>query len=257
MKRFLALVTAAMLLPAHVGANSEEDTESASSNSEADESPMELEPFRAEYRINVNRIPIGIGAELQLEPLEEDDRYHIEFRIDSWLMNNTESSTFAWRDCEPRTERYTHEFRGFGRRRNYEMDFDWGSPVEVTTISEERGEDTEEKTQEVPEDILDELTMLLMSRCLLDEGREEYVIDTIYGTRVREHEVAIVDEETLNTPMGEMETLVIKKQRDADSDRHTRFWVAPELDYMLIRARHQESPRLYGELRLRSYSGPL
>ena len=251
MKWLLALISVPLALIAVADDRRDSTTPPAEAGS------MALEPFQAEYRINVSRIPIGVSAELRLEPLEEEDRYHIEFSIDSWLMNNTESSTFAWRDCEPRTEVYTHEFRGFGRRRNYEMDFDWGSPVEVTTTSEERGEAPEEKRQEVPEDILDELTMLLASRCLLHEGREEYVVDTIYGTRVREHAVAVVDQERLNTPVGEMDTLVIKKQRDEDSDRHTMFWVAPELDYMLIRARHQESPRLYGELRLRSYSGPL
>lgn len=219
--------------------------------------PEQLEPFKAEYRINVSRIPIGISAELELRPQEREDHYNIEFRIDSWLMNNTESSTFAWRECEPRTESYTHEFRGFGRRRNYEMEFDWDSPVKVTTTANERGSDEEVTTQEAPDNILDELTMLLQSRCLLREGREQYSVDTVYGTRIREHAVEVVDRETLSTPVGDMETLVIKKQRDPDSDRHTMFWVAPELDYMLIRARHRESRMLYGELNLRRYSGPM
>ena len=49
---------------------------------------------------------------------------------------------------------------------------------------------------------------------------------------------------------------MIRKQRSNSSERQTLFWVAPELDYMLIRAKHIENPALFGELKMRRYEGP-
>lgn len=45
---------------------------------------------------------------------------------------------------------------------------------------------------------------------------------------------AVIGEETLKTPMGEMATLKVEKVRDEDSKRETLMWFAPELDYLLV-----------------------
>lgn len=220
-----------------------------------------LSPFKAEYRISVNRIPTPIRAELSLQPTGEPDHYRIQFSIDSMLMKNTETSVFEWRDCHPRTEQYRHEFSGFGRRRHHQMDFFWDDPPQIITTSYRGDDNPEFEAFEIPDGTLDDLTMLLKTRCLITGGEESYTVNAAYGSGFRTHEVKVVGEEMLDTPMGELHTLMIERVREKDrergKDRHTRFWIAPALDNMLVRVRHVEDSGLYGEINMRSYDGPI
>lgn len=220
----------------------------------ADAADEALQPFRVEYRINVSRIPTTIKADMSLEA-GEDDTYRMQLSIDSMLMKNTELSIFRWRDCAPHTLHYMHNFRGFRRERNYRMDFFWAPPrVSATTDSDD--DDAESVTYDIPSDTLDELTMLLKARCVITEDETDYQVTTAYGKRLRTHYIHVVGRETLDTPLGKLDTIRIEKRRDQDSKRRTVFWLAPELDYLLVRARHIESAALFGELRMSGYEGP-
>lgn len=211
----------------------------------------ELKPFEARYRISVSKIPTPVHATMSLQPLEKyQGMYRMKLVIDSWLLSNREESVFAWRDCNPRTDHYIHEFEGLGRHRWHHMNF-FRHPPRVVNESEE--ETTE---YEIEEDTLDELTLLLHAGCALEDGAESYKGKAAYGDEVNEHHIKVTDRETLDTPAGRLDTLVVKKQRDEDSQRRTLFWVAPALDYMVVRAKHIESPALFGELIMTEYEGP-
>jgi hypothetical protein len=98
--------------------------------------------------------------------------------------------------------------------------------------------------------------MLLKAQCLFAEGLTEFTLTAAYGDRVRSHTFVVTGEETIDTPAGKIDTLVVEKKRHADSSRRTIFWVAPSLQYMLVKARHVESRVLFGELLMRRYNGP-
>lgn len=215
-----------------------------------------LQPFRAEYRVSVSRVPTPIRAELVLEAGDTDGVYRMQMSVDSRLMQNTELSIFRWEDCQPYTQHYMHYFRGFRRERDHFMDFVWdGDTPRVINASTSNGEE-DVSEYDIEHGTVDELTMMLIAPCLMTDDQTEYSVTTAYGTRVREHHIQVVGHETLRTPLGEVETVRIEKRRDADSSRYTVFWLAPELDYMLLRGRHVESRGLYGELRLVDYEGP-
>ena len=216
-----------------------------------------LQPFRAEYRANVSRIPTPIRAELVLEAGDQDGIYRMQLSVDSRLMQNTELSIFRWQDCTPRTMHYMHQFAGFRRQRDYFMEFFWQDAPSVTAVSSRDGGDEEIATYDIADDTMDELTMLLAARCLLQDDQDSYHLTTAYGTRLRTHHITVSGRETLSTPLGDLETIRIEKSRDADSVRRSIFWLAPELDYLLVRARHVETRALFGELRLVDYDGPL
>lgn len=229
----LALVVAASLLPALAAGAS-------------------LPPFSAEYRIYVNKIPTPIKADLVLEPASGEDRYHMRFEAHSWLLNNREESWFHWNDCAPRTERYTHEFKGFGKHRYHDTDFNW---EQGRAVSES---DSGDESFPIPDQALDELSMLLRARCVFATGDKEYSATSVYGDDIREHHFIVIDRETIDTPMGDLDTLVVEKKREEDKEesRRTLFWVAPEVGYMVVKARHIESALLHGELIMTEYNGP-
>lgn len=211
-----------------------------------------LAPFSAKYRIYVNKIPTPITATLTLEPDQGEDRYHMLFLARSWLLDNKEESWFHWNDCAPRTERYVHEFNGFGKHRYHRTDFHWSPPGAVNRSEHDT------RSFAIPDDALDELSMLLRARCVFANGDKEYDATSVYGNHIRHHHFVIIDRETIKTPMGKLDTLVVEKKRDKDRDnkRRTLFWVAPKVGYMVVKARHIESALLHGELNMTEYHGP-
>lgn len=213
-----------------------------------------LMPFSVGYRVNVSRIPTTIKAELTLAPLG-DNRYQLSLEANSLLLKNKEETAFTWDSCFPHTESYSHYFKGFRRERNYQMTF-MNEPRRVLNLTHEKKEDSRSKTYLIEDDTLDELSMMLRARCLIKPDKTEYEITTAYGDKLRTHHIRIAGEEELKTPLGVLNTIRIEKRRHADSSRSTVFWLAPEMDYMLIRARHIEAPGLFGELRMISYEGP-
>jgi len=171
-----------------------------------------LAPFAAEFRIYVNKLPTPVKADLVLEPAEGKDYYRMLLKAKSFLLTNTEESYFHWRDCQPRTTQYVHEFKGFGQHRYHHMDFQWNPPM-VHNESED-----DQESLEIPENTLDELTILLRGRCVFATGDKAYKV--------------------------------------TKEKRRTLFWVAPSLDYMVVKARHIESTLLKAELIMIDYDGP-
>ncbi|MCG8394737.1 MAG: DUF3108 domain-containing protein [Pseudomonadales bacterium] len=211
-----------------------------------------LAPFAAEFRIYVNKLPTPVKADLVLEPAEGDDYYRMLLKAKSFLLTNTEESYFHWRDCQPRTTRYVHEFEGFGKHRYHHMDFQW-DPPRVHNESED-----DKESLDIPDDTLDELTILLRGRCVFASGDKSYTVNSVYGDKLRTHHFVVVKSEKVETPMGDLDTLLVEKKRDGDSKekRRTLFWVAPALDYMVVKAKHIESTFLKAEMIMIDYHGP-
>ena len=127
------------------------------------------------------------------------------------------------------------------------MTFNW-EPPQVTTRYDDK-----ERQFEIEPDTLDDLTLLLKARCVLSKGDKEFHATSAYGKRIREQNMQVIGREVLDTPLGKVDCLVVEKKRDSDSERKTLFWLAPEMDYMLIRAKHIESRALFGELVMRDF----
>ncbi len=208
-----------------------------------------LYPFTAKFDISVSKIPMPISATLKLRRTGQPDTWHITFTIDSFLVDNLEESTFTWNNCQPKSIHYHHEFSGFGHHRFYDTDFSWHPPMAYTTS------ESDTKSFAIPAHSVDDLTLLLQASCVFKEGYKDYYTTSIYGDEIRDNHFKLLRHEVLDTNMGDLNTLVIEKMRDDSSERRTLFWIAPALNYMLVKAKHIENPVLFGEVTLSSYSG--
>ena len=68
---------------------------------------------------------------------------------------------------------------------------------------------------------------------------------------IRDYEYTRVGEETLNTPIGEVVT-IIYQSRKANSSRSTRFWCAPEFGYVPMQAEQKNKGNVEWTMKLRS-----
>lgn len=210
-----------------------------------------LEPFKASFRIYVSKIPMPITAELELSPQKQPDTWKMRFEISSFMMHNLEESSFQWNNCHPKSIHYHHDFKGFGKRQSHDTDFFWNPPHVQNHSSEDS------KTFAIPADAVDDLTVLLQAACALGEGQTDYYATSIYGSQIRDNHFIYLRNEVIDTPLGKLDTLVIEKERSKKkTSRHTLFWVAPSLNYMLVKAKHIENTALFGEVIMKSYTGP-
>lgn len=69
--------------------------------------------------------------------------------------------------------------------------------------------------------------------------KEDISITVADGKRVKDYQLRYVGEETIETPMGTLDTLHFERVHD-DPDRSSDTWVAPSLDYLMVKTVHVE-----------------
>ena len=68
---------------------------------------------------------------------------------------------------------------------------------------------------------------------------------------IRDYDYARVGEETLHTPMGEVDTVIYESHK-ANSPRRTRFWCAPQYGYVPMRAQQKRADDVQWTTEIRS-----
>ncbi|MEP0202464.1 MAG: DUF3108 domain-containing protein [Halioglobus sp.] len=69
--------------------------------------------------------------------------------------------------------------------------------------------------------------------------KEDVVLRIADGKRIKDYQLAYLGEETLQTPMGPVDTLHFGRLHD-DADRKSDTWIAPDWDYLMVRTVHIE-----------------
>ena len=68
---------------------------------------------------------------------------------------------------------------------------------------------------------------------------EDMTIRVADGKRVKDYQLVYRGEETLDTPLGKVDTLHFERVHD-DPDRKSDTWVAPAWDYLMVKTVHVE-----------------
>jgi hypothetical protein len=161
------------------------------------------------------------------------------------LTSIRERSEFQWNDAIAQPLLYRFDQSGLGAR-SRGVDF-----------NPERGEltwasDGGSGTLPFSTPVFDELTSFMEIRRQLQEGREDLRFEVVDKAEILTYHYQVVGEETLATPLGEHRTIHLKRIRDAGSERSTEFWLAPDLDYLLLKLRHMEPDGRLVQLNVRS-----
>ncbi|MFK7995752.1 MAG: DUF3108 domain-containing protein [Granulosicoccus sp.] len=162
-----------------------------------------------------------------------------------------ESSTFqlAEQDGELLIQTQAYTFRQDDeRRRAVDATFDWENN-KITHLY--RGE---EKVENFDTPIIDRLsaTLLIMNALRRDfQSAELQVFDT---GRVKAVAFNNAGTETLETPLGQIETIRVTNQNATGGSRQTTTWFAPSLDYMPVKIEHRKRGELVARFNLQRLS---
>jgi hypothetical protein len=175
----------------------------------------------------------------ELIPLD-DNRHKLRFFADSLVASIEEVSIFSSpEDQLLQPQLYTYDRSGLGRDREARVTFDWEKRKVVNDINDNPWK------MNVPLGTQDKVSFQIQLQRDLIAGKTENLAYTIAdGGKIKEYQFAIVGNERLKTPLGQIDTVKIKRTRK-DSDRITYAWMAPKYSYLLVRMQQEEDGDVY------------
>ena len=162
-----------------------------------------------------------------------DQGYQLGYSSDiSWMIfsdKRRETSDFTIDNGQIQPLRYILDRSGSGPNRYYELNLNPDTKV----LAE--GKNRKPKAVEWQDDWLDQLSYQLQLVLDLKAGKTEFSYNVLNRNgNSKLYHYKVVAEEKLPLPYGNINTLRIARI-EANSDKQIYAWVAPELDYLLVR----------------------
>lgn len=202
-----------------------------------------LDDYSAKYEIGMNGLQAG---ELTQELETLTDGLH-RFRsvtkakgVVALFRRDTVKETSLWtlsqQQIMPR--QYLYQRSGGKKDKYLRMDFDWRKNT-VHIDDKVHPWDLEIEADTLEKHIYQvQLRLDLLQHP--DKKNFRYLIAD--GGRIKHYQIKRLEQETISTPLGKIDTVKFTRQRDRDSDkdRETTLWCAPELDYLPVKLEHIE-----------------
>lgn len=166
--------------------------------------------------------------------------YEFYFDANAALGRVTETSQFKWntKDNTATPLLYTYKRNGIGKNRDLQLDFDWDKN-EVSN--------SEKKTRlalDASKKIQDSLSYQVQLHQDLLAGKKTFTYFITNGKKVREYKFEIAGEEVLDTPLGKVNCVKVKRIQNSD-ERETYAWFAKDFQYLLVRLQQEENGSAY------------
>lgn len=212
----------------------------------------ELRPFQAEYVAQFRGLPVKARGTRTLEKIA-DNIYRLSSSADSLMVKVLEYSEFELTDGHLIPLLYHYERKGIGRNKRESSEFDWDSGL----VRHDEGD-----TALLP-NTLDKLSYQYQLRLDVAEAMANgatgdlltYIVSD--EEKRKEYVFRITGEESLKTPIGDLNTVRVERIHDADDkkSRKTAMWLSTDHDYVLVRLRIEEGDRGF-ELNLDAFQDP-
>lgn len=201
--------------------------------------PNFIKPYRVVYDAKFNAfLPFEGKAVRQLQ-LQPNGQWLLSHHIDSGVLSLKETSLFDWHQQRPKTQAYRYSQSSIGGSKNEQLDFDWAAQQAHHKTDKAPG------SFSIPSNTLDKLTYQLKIRQDLHNGKNIGVYTIADKRKLKEYSFILLGEEQIDTPVGKLNTLKIKRDRGVDSDRQTTFWLAKDWDYLLVKIEQLENGKDY------------
>lgn len=139
-----------------------------------------------------------------------------------------EHSFWHWKNNTPVPERYTYHFSSSKGDVREQLDFDW-EKKQVKSLR-----DGNVTTLDLEEGTVDKLSYQIALVRDLREGKKEFAYRIADRGDIRTINYKVIGEEKIDTPWGVQPTVKVQRVT-LTNERVTILWLAPDLDYMVIK----------------------
>lgn len=208
------------------------------------------EPFEATYHSEIDHLVTLEGEGVQQLRQISDNRFEFRFDVESMIADMRESVVFEWDSdqCLLIPYRYRQSLEGKlipDRRTEYA-----NYPDENEYRGHYRGKPF---TTDSKDRYVDPLGLQIQVRQDLKAGKTEMKYYMVHKGKVLIDRYRVVTSEPLELDGRIYDTIKLEKVRPETSDRETFMWMAPDLDYALVRLVHQEPDKERYEVLLKSF----
>ena len=202
----------------------------ASSTIDFSQCPTVLTPYEASYISSYNNL--SLNGQRSLAP-QESGGWLLSHTVEKLGSRISERSVFEAHNNQLRIRQYDMDQSIFKIRRKDRVHFDWENKV-IRTSGRREGE--------IPLDgsYLDPLSHQLALRCDMARGAQQATYQVVKRGKVKPHRFRRVGTARLETALGPLDTVVVERVRDSD-ERSTRIWLAPVLNYLLVRLQQRDN----------------
>lgn len=204
----------------------------------------EIQSMESEFQFYFNGMEMDTDNKLSIS--EVDGKYLVDFSLDHWMASAVNRGEFEWQDCQAKPSSRHFLAKSMGISKEEKIDYDYDSGMIAYS------EDDDEKEIPITEGIQDSLSFFMQARCDMMAGKKELVYDVLYLGKIRTMRFNVVGQEKVETPYGDFHALRIERDH-GKSKRKSIFWVAPELDYLIVKVYHRENMLIDGYALLKKH----
>ena len=188
----------------------------------------------------------SVGIKLEAEAIEtlkqNGDRFEMVLDANASIGSANETTNLLFNNengWKPLDYNYTQSILGRTTGRNFR--FNWNKKSLASLHEPERAEIT------IPDDTVDPLGFRLQLAHLLRNGKPlPETITMLDGNDIKARSVVSGEVETLDIPYGQIKAQKFTLTDDnPDPKRKFEFWLAPSLDYQLVKLEKRDNKRLF------------
>lgn len=198
-------------------------------------SGLELQQHEATYTAKIKKgVSIDGSATRSLKKLD-DSRWLYRFDVESFIADIKEKSVLSYKDGRIIPEEYNYTLSAFlmpDRKRN--VKFDWQNNIAENPLKKGW------RLSDIPENTYDRLSYQLQLLLDVNQSKETIYYQIAHKGKLRESQFVILGKEVLETKFGKLNSIVAKKQRDADAKRETYLWFSSDYPLLLLRMTQKE-----------------
>ncbi len=197
-----------------------------------DESPTVVpDLFSATYEADYGTFTLKATRTLRKLP---NNHYQLYFKAHHWLGKIDEVSEFDIdQEGQLIPHLYTYSRTGLGRNRSAILNFDWDKKRVSNNVQ------NKEWSMDLPVNALDKLSYQLQLRTDLLNNKVEMEYKVADGGHTKVYDFEIMGEELLDTPVGKLKAVKVKRMRRNNS-RVTYLWLALDWNHLLVRLQQKE-----------------
>lgn len=142
---------------------------------------------------------------------------------------------------------YHYKRKVLGKKREARLTFDWQQAKVHNDVENKPWEMT------ITPGTQDKLSYQLQMRLDLKAGKTgPFSYQVADGGKLKTYKFKLMGHEKLQTPLGELDTIKVARDRGPNADRKTYIWFAPAEDYLIVQLRQVESDGKVYALALKS-----
>ena len=191
-----------------------------------------LRPFEAVYKTTA----LGMTLDLTRSLTRDGDNYRLESSGKNFLIKMKESADFRLTDSNIEGVRFNSKVKTL-KSNNRAVEFD----KELGVIkSMKRGEWSEHPLEPGVLDQFSQQQQLRLTLMQTDTPPETLQFRVIDGAKISDKSWQRLPNETLQTPLGNIEAVHYRAVHKNPKKRASEIWLAPNLDYLMVRTKHVE-----------------